>query len=262
MRRDAGLSGKDLAARLRWSPSKISKIETGRQTPSSEDLTDWTDAVGKSAELPELVEQVRALESFYAQWTRQLRPGMRFRQAEAARFEEQARLIRVYEPNYVPGILQVSAYARGRLEQGAALYGARRDIDEALRIRLARQRLLERPTKIFRFVVAEPALLQGNAVGAQVMAEQIRHLLMVSARPNVHVGLIPCGVVWPVHADHGFWCFDEEFVLVETLSAELRLTQASEIALYLKAFAALDAVAVHGDAARDILRAARDTVRA
>jgi hypothetical protein len=213
--------------------------------------------------LAELVGQVRALESFYASWTRQLRPGMRFRQAEAARFEDEARHICVYEPNYVPGILQVSAYARGRLEQGAVLYGAHRDIDEALRIRLDRQRLLDRPTKIFRFVVAQAVLLQGNAVGAPVMAEQIRHLLTVSMRPNVHLGLIPCGVVWPVHADHGFWCFDEKFVLVETLSAELRLTQAPEIALYLKAFAALDAVTVHGDAAREVLlSAARDTGRA
>jgi transcriptional regulator with XRE-family HTH domain len=260
MRRDAGLSGKDLAARLGWPPSKVSKIETGRQTPTPDDLADWTRVVDASAELSELVEQVRALESFYAQWTRQLRPGMRFRQAEAARFEEEARCIRAYEPNYVPGILQVPAYARGRLEQGAALYGAHRDIDEALRVRLDRQRLLRRPTKTFRFVLAEAALLQGNADEADVMTEQIQHLLNVSSLPNLHLGLIPSGVVWPVHADHGFWCFDERFVLVETLSAELRLTQAPEITLYLKAFAALAAVAVHGQAAREVLHAAARTI--
>jgi hypothetical protein len=197
---------------------------------------------------------MRALESFYAAWTRQLRPGMRFRQAEAARFEEQARLIRVYEPNYVPGILQVAAYARGRLEQGAALYGARRDIDEALLVRLERQKLLLRPTKVFRFVVAEAALRQGNAVGPGVMVEQVEHLLAVSTLANVHLGIIPMGVVWPVHADHGFWCFDESFVLVETISAELRLTQQPEITLYLKAFTSLDGVAVHGANARVLLR--------
>jgi len=201
---------------------------------------------------------VRALESFYAEWSRQLRPGMRFRQVEAARFEEQARHLRVWEPNYVPGILQIAEYARGRLEQGAALHGARHDIDEALLARLERQKLLLRPTKVFRFVIAEAVLHHGNAVGPQAMAGQIEHLIAVSTLANVHLGLIPIGVVWPVHADHGFWCFDEDFVLVETLSAELRLTQSPEIALYLKAFTALDAVAAHGTQARDILRRAQE----
>jgi transcriptional regulator with XRE-family HTH domain len=262
MRRDAGLTGKDLAARLGWLPSKISKIETGQQTPTADDLRHWTDALGRSGELVELVQQVHALESFYAPWRRQLRPGMQFRQAEAARLEEAARLIRAYEPNYIPGILQTPGYARGRLEQGAALYDAPRNIDEALQVRLDRQRFLERPTKGFRFVVAEAALIQGNAVGTKMMADQIRHLLRTSVRSNVHLGLVPRGVVWPVHADHGFWCFDEKLVLVETLSAELRLTQAAEIALYLRAFDALEAVAVHGTAARDImLAAARDMDR-
>jgi transcriptional regulator with XRE-family HTH domain len=253
MRRDAGLTGKDLAVQLGWPASKVSKIETGKQTPTVEDLAAWAQALDRQEDIADLADQIRALESFYAAWTRQLRPGMRFRQAEAARFEEQARLIRVWEPNYVPGILQVAAYARGRLEQGAALYGARRDIDEALAVRLERQKLLLRPTKTFRFVVAEAALAQGNAVRDEAMVEQVAHLLAASELTNVHLSVMSQGTVWPVHADHGFWVFDEEFVLVETLSAELRLTQTAEIALYSRAFSVLESVAVHGDGARAVL---------
>ncbi|MDQ3153744.1 MAG: helix-turn-helix domain-containing protein, partial [Actinomycetota bacterium] len=46
LRRDARLTGKQLAQSQRWQPSKVSRIETGRQTPSDEDVEVWARACG------------------------------------------------------------------------------------------------------------------------------------------------------------------------------------------------------------------------
>lgn len=52
----AGRQAKDLAAELGWDPSKVSKIERGKQLASDADLLGWLGAVGAPVEL---VEQLR-----------------------------------------------------------------------------------------------------------------------------------------------------------------------------------------------------------
>src|SRR6266699_62482 len=41
LRRDAGLTGRDLAALAGWHSSKVSRIEYGKQSPSEEDIRIW-----------------------------------------------------------------------------------------------------------------------------------------------------------------------------------------------------------------------------
>ena len=42
-----GLNGKEFAARLGWSTSKLSGVETGKQTPTGVDIAAWTSAAGQ-----------------------------------------------------------------------------------------------------------------------------------------------------------------------------------------------------------------------
>ncbi len=58
---------------------------------------------------------------------------------------------------------------------------------------------------------------------------------------------------WPVFLDHGFWLIDDEFVLIETLAAELRLTRPDEVATYARVFEQLAGVAVYGQDARSVI---------
>ncbi|GAA1313269.1 hypothetical protein GCM10009647_039020 [Streptomyces sanglieri] len=48
LRAEAGLEGKDLAARLGWQASKVSRLQNGKQTPTRADLTAWAHAVEQS----------------------------------------------------------------------------------------------------------------------------------------------------------------------------------------------------------------------
>jgi transcriptional regulator with XRE-family HTH domain len=49
-RQQAQLSGRQLAEALSWPPSKVSKLENGRQTPSDDDVRGWTQATGSAGE--------------------------------------------------------------------------------------------------------------------------------------------------------------------------------------------------------------------
>src|SRR5690348_2080173 len=87
LRTEAGLTGRQLAQRLGWPQSKISKLENGKQTPAAAELTAWADAVGKPDVAAELTGRLRGLETRYRSWKRQLAAGHRVRQ-EASVTEE------------------------------------------------------------------------------------------------------------------------------------------------------------------------------
>ena len=235
-------------------PSKVSKLELGQQTPTSADLHAWVGAAGRPESAEDLAGELAALESFYQEYRRRLRSGMRFRQQEAFDAEEKARVIRVFDTHYVTAFLQTAEYARHMLTKGARLHGAPDDVDEAVGIRMRRQELLYRPGKSFHLVVSEAVLWSEAAAPREVMTAQLdRMVAATTLGPSVKFGVIPFTAQWPVFLDHGFWIIDDEYVIVETIAAELRLTRPDEVQTYLKVFEQLAAVASYGSAARALI---------
>jgi Domain of unknown function (DUF5753) len=76
--------------------------------------------------------------------------------------------------------------------------------------------------------------------------------------PNVRLGIISFETQYTTAPWHGFWLYDNEKVLVETMSAALDLRQPQEIALYGNAFEELAAVASYGKSARAIIARVMD----
>ncbi len=254
LRRGAGLNGKEFAARLDWMPSKVSKLELGQQTPTSADLRAWGEAAGKPEAAETLAGELAALESFYQEYRRRLRSGMRFRQQEAFDTEAKARVIRVFDTHYVTAFFQTAEYARHMLAKGARLHGAPDDVDEAVAVRLKRQELLYRPGKSFQIVVSEAVLHSEAAAPREVMTAQLDRLVAATTLgTSVKFGIIPFSAQWPVFLDHGFWIIDDDYVIVETLAAELRLTRPEEVAAYARVFDQLAAIAAYGPAARALI---------
>jgi transcriptional regulator with XRE-family HTH domain len=71
LRLDAELSGKELAGRLGWPASKVSRLEHGRQTTSADDVARWTEAVGCPGEIrAALLADLRSMRVEYATWRR------------------------------------------------------------------------------------------------------------------------------------------------------------------------------------------------
>lgn len=257
LRQLAGLTGTQLAGSLSWPQSKISKLETARQTPSDDDIRAWTRATGGESHTEELLTALHTLEAQHAEWQRVLRPGLQPHQNKLSELDAKTRLFRVFEATVVPGLLQTAEYARARLAQGVILFNANNDINEAVQARMKRQELLYRPGKRFHFVIPEAAL-QLRLCELNVMLAQLDRMISLSTLPNVRLGIISTDTQYVIGPWHGFWLRDNERVLVETFSAELNLVQLTEIALYSKIFEQFAAAATYGRSARAIITRVAD----
>lgn len=261
LRTSAGITGRDLAGSLSWHPSKVSKLENGRQTPTDEDIRGWTRITGSQSETETLLASLHTLETQYADWQRQLRGGLRPHQYQIAQIDAKTRLFRVFEPATIPGVLQTAEYARARFLEGALLFGMPDDIDYAVRTRMERQELLYRRDKRFHFVLTEAALRYRRAA-LEVQLAQLDRLMTLSALPNVRLGIISFETQYVVGPWHAFWVRDQDRVTIETFSAELNLAQPQEIELYARIFDQLAGVASYGRAARAIITRAIDDLAA
>jgi transcriptional regulator with XRE-family HTH domain len=257
LRRDAGLSGTELARLADWQSSKVSKIEHGRQTPSEEDLRVWCEQCRVLDQLPDLIAAVRSIETQFAEWRRIMRGGTRRRQQASAAAYEKARLFRIYEPAVIPGLLQTREYAMAVLSTFIDFVRVPDDAEEGAAARLARQTVLTHGDRHFYMVLGEQAL-HTDVGGPEVMAGQLKHLLAVLALPRLRLGIIPADAPYRVPLHNGFWILDEALAQFDTYSAELSLIRPDEIALYARAFERLAALAVYGAEAEAMIARALD----
>jgi transcriptional regulator with XRE-family HTH domain len=257
LRREADLSGRELAASLGWPPSKVSKLENGRQSPTDEDIRVWARATAGQAETDALLASLHTLTVQNIEWQRQLRGGLKAHQNEIASLDESTRLFRAFESTYVPGLLQTAEYARARFAQSVTVLKVRGDPDEVAQLRLRRQEILYRSDKRFHFVLTEAAL-RYRLCPPGVMLGQLDRLISLSGLPNVKFGIIDFATQYTVAPAHGFWLLDDERVMVETYSAELNLAGPQEIGLYRTIFDSMATAASYGRQAREIIKRAID----
>jgi transcriptional regulator with XRE-family HTH domain len=231
LRQQADVSGRQLATLLSWPPSKVSKLENGRQTPSDDDIRAWTRATSSDGDTEALLASLHTLEVQHAEWQRILRTGLRSRQNQLAEWDQATRLIRAFEATVIPGLLQTAEYARARFAEGVRRLKLSNDINEAVQGRIQRQEILYRLDKRFHFVLTEAAL-RFRLCSPEVMLGQLDRLISFSQLPNVRLGIIGFETQYATSPWHGFWMYDNDKVLVETFSAALDLRQPQEIELY------------------------------
>jgi len=254
LREEAGQTGKQLADRAGWAQSKVSRIETGRQSVKTDDVRAWAAATGASNELLEdLLADLRSLRVEHAAWRRQLRGGHGPKQRALIALESSATLDRTFQPDLVPGLLQTPDYARHVFTALAALRDTPNDIEAAVRLRMQRQVVLYDRTKQFRFLLTEAAL-RAQIGPPAVQRGQLDRLLVLMSLDTVEVAVIPLTARLPVVMHHGFSIEDEDLVLVETFTAELQLRDTDDVALYSKLFDLLWGAAQDGDRAAQLVR--------
>jgi transcriptional regulator with XRE-family HTH domain len=255
LRRGARLTGRQLAEELGWHPSKISKIESGRQTASETDVTAWAHACDADTQLPDLLAGLRAIDDQYVEFRRMFRHGQRAKQVEIGRLEGETDIVRNFESAFVPGLLQTPGYARVRLAEGLDLLGAQDDVDEAVAVRLRRQQALYRSDRRHHFVITE-AVLRYRVCPVDVLAEQLDRLVAATMLGTLRLGVIPFDQPLPVAPVHGFHLFGDQIVFIEYLTGELKVTEPSQIRSLMSAFGQLAQVARYGVQARELILAA------
>ena len=173
--------------------------------------------------------------------------------------EESASLIRAYEPQVVPGLLQTEGYIRAITV--ASFPAATEEFTErAVALRLARQRLLSRPEPPGYWVVLDETVLRRPVGGHKVMREQIEHLIEAAQQPKVTVQVIPFAAGWHPALYGMFWIYrfpDDQLpdiVYSEALTGAYYLSKPEESARYTEALDQMCAQAASPEQTVTILR--------
>ncbi|GAA5053925.1 helix-turn-helix domain-containing protein [Nocardia callitridis] len=254
LRRTAGLTGRRLAQLSGWHETKVSKIEYARISPSDADIRAYCEHTGAQDRLEDLLATRHNIDAAYLEWRKVLGGGYKRRQQKSVKLEAEAKLLRAYQTQIIPGLLQTAEYATAFLRRLIEFYRMANDLEAGVSARMERQRVLYQRDHKFSFLLAEQALY--STVGNDdVMIGQLDRLSTLAGMPRVTIGIIPFDSEVRI-VSTSFVLFDNRMVMVEGTAAELTITQPREIALYGRAFDTLAGQSVTGEAARGLIRRA------
>lgn len=255
LRRDARLTGRDLAVECGWHPAKVSRIENARTQPSAADIEAWCQACDAADQAADLVESLRAVEGMWVEWRRMERSGLRRAQEAVRPLVERTTRFRAYSSWLVPGLIQTRQYTEAVLRAVQRRRVAVDDVNAAVDVRMERQQVLHQGGRTFAFLIEESVLRSGMG-GRDVMAGQVGQLITVSSLPHVSLGVVPMGPDRTRMPTEGFWIYDSDQVNVELVSGYLTITQRAEIAQYAQTFQELADQAVYGADAHRLITTA------
>lgn len=191
LRDDSGLTVTDAARRLGWQASRLSRIETRQSGIGAPDLRKLLDVyeVADDAYRRRLADLARRVNE--RGWWQKYAGLIGSEYADLIGLEEEARAIRSYEQELVPGLLQTADYARAAIRVGRPTETTG-EIDRRVEIRMERQEILTRPDPPFRLnVVLSEAALRRPVGGYETMRAQIEHLMRPRDRANVTIQVLP-----------------------------------------------------------------------
>jgi len=183
-----GMTAEEVAERLLVSQSKISRLENGRRSISQRDVRDLCGVYG--------VEDTRIVESLMqmAKESRQQGWWHAFGDIPYSVYiglETEAASLRVFEPQVVPGLLQTHAYAAAMIA-GNLPEATQEQVDKRVSVRMRRQERITDPDGPLRmWAVIDEAALCRKVGSAEVMREQLAHLVDLSHLPHVTVQVLP-----------------------------------------------------------------------
>jgi len=189
LREVKGITREEAGYAIRASGSKISRMELGRVSFKERDVTDLLQLYGvdedETATLVALAVQANS-------------PGWWHKYGDVlpdwfqvyVGLEEAASLIRLYEVQFVPGLLQTADYARAvvRLGQPGA---APEEIERRISLRMGRQELLTKPGGPRLWAIVDEAALRRPIGGKEVMRAQLEQLILATEEPQVTLQVMP-----------------------------------------------------------------------
>jgi transcriptional regulator with XRE-family HTH domain len=190
LREAAGVSREEAGYHVRGSASKISRMELGRVGFKERDIADLLTLYGVVDESRREALLSLARDSRTDGWWHRYDDVLENWFNTYVGLEEAAATIRAYEVQFVPGLLQTADYARGVVVSGLP-EASQSEVDRRVKLRLERQRILERIPPATYWVVIDEAALRRPVGGRAVMQEQVRRLLEVAERPNITIQVMP-----------------------------------------------------------------------
>jgi len=171
-------------------PQVLSLWEKGQRLPSVEDVSAILALLGVTGEKRDRIRTL-ARHAREPNWLASSNTDTPFALTTRLNLESTATVITTWSPLIVPGLLQTPDYIRSIMDK---LSLPIEQADNRLRVRLDRQRILTRQDPVrFRALIGEQSLRE-NFGGAEVMSDQIDHLLEMSGRANISLRIVPSGI--------------------------------------------------------------------
>jgi hypothetical protein len=222
---------------IRASHAKISRMELGRVGFKERDVADLLTLYGITD------EQERG--AFLALARRSNVPGWWHHYSDILPswfemylgLEQASSVIRTYEPQLVPGLLQTQEGARAVIMLGNSNASAD-DIERRVALRMKRQKVLTQPGAPNLWAVVDEAALW-RLDGRSAMQEQLRHLIEMAELANVTLQVIPfySGAHAAVGGPFTILRFAEpnlpDIVYLEQLTSALYLDKEQDVQHYL-----------------------------
>jgi transcriptional regulator with XRE-family HTH domain len=175
---------------IRASESKISRMELGRVSFKERDVVDLLKLYGVEDEGEHERLLTLAREANTPGWWHSYGDVLSTWFQNYLDLEQAAELIRTYEIQFVPGLLQTDAYARAVIILGHG--GATpEEIARRADLRMARKQMLQRDESPRLWAVLDEAVLRRPIGGKAVLREQIESLLAMCEQPSVRLQVIP-----------------------------------------------------------------------
>jgi transcriptional regulator with XRE-family HTH domain len=189
LREQAGMTGEQVAAKMSWEQSKISRMETAKMRITSGEVMELCEAYGiDGAKRQKLIELARGAR--HRDWWHEYSDYVKKGFIDFLAFEAEARTSCGYEAQVIPGILQHERYAR------AILLGAQprrsEEVDRGVELRVARQQRVTRTDNPLNvWAVIDEGVLHRVVESPEVMVEQLKHLLDLGELGNVSIQVLP-----------------------------------------------------------------------
>ena len=186
----SGISREAAGEAIRASHAKISRLELGKVGFKERDVADLLTLYGVTD--PETRESLLAL-------ARQANePGWWHKYSDLlpawfemyVGLEGAASVIRTYEIQFIPGLLQSPDYARAVIMLGHGKASSH-ELDRRVELRMVRQQRLTQPDAPMLWAIVDEAALRRPLGGTEVMIRQIDYMLQMTELPNVTLQVVP-----------------------------------------------------------------------
>jgi transcriptional regulator with XRE-family HTH domain len=191
LRERAGFLGEEAAARLGWSASKLSRIETGKTGVKQDDLRLLLNLYGVSeghrAEVLALAREPDKAASADDAAIATFQAGY------GAFVNAEAEAIRLWdwEPQLVPGLLQTESYARAVIQGWYSMFNLPPgELDLQVEARMKRQRVLTQDQSLEFSAVIDESVIQRRFGDNSVMHQQLQRLSESADLPNVEIRVL------------------------------------------------------------------------
>lgn len=244
LRERADLTGDDVADRLKWSASKISRIETAKTGAKISDVRKLLELYGVGAShLDELIALAREAER--KGWWEAYSNSLDEEYAAFIGLETEAESACQWESQVIPGLFQTEAYAR---EQTRAVQPIETippgQVEARIKTRLLRQEVLTREKPLEISVVIDESVLLRRYGDHVVMGTQLKRVTELAQLPNVTLRVLPLDGHHPIgvgsfiqlHFGRIYDVMFHDVVYVEQLTSSFYFEEEMETYRYTLAF--------------------------